>query len=131
MGQKQKIQYATKAENTIWGKSSKYMRRQLLEIRAGHTMNHYMVAAPGGGRPTSCCPLVFSALASACTFCFCPKFLFCVFYLFRFACFRPIFYFWDGWGKTCMFFSFPKSPQRLTCVLLSKASIRKTPDNYG
>ena len=46
------------------------MRRQMLKILAGHVMW-------GGLRPPPCCdsscgPLVFSAFASACIFCFCP-----------------------------------------------------------
>jgi len=46
------------------------MLTQMLKILAAHMMTHHMVAAEG--RPTSCGPLVFSAFASACIFCFRP-----------------------------------------------------------
>jgi len=68
---------AQPVRNTIWAKSRKYkmgknrkcMRRHMLKILASHIMC-------GGLRPplcgdSSCGPLILSAFASACIFCFC------------------------------------------------------------
>jgi len=46
----QKIQYGPNAKYSIRGKSNKYMRRYMLEILAGHTMNNHIVPATGGDR---------------------------------------------------------------------------------
>jgi len=101
------------AETTLWGKSRTYMWRQVLKILAGHTMNHHMVAAEG--RPTSCCPLVISALASACIFCFWP-----ILYFLLSA--NIILYFWADWANN-PYFQLPCNlidifdGNRLFCIL--------------
>jgi len=63
-------------ENPIWAKSRKYKMVQTqkihAEVNAENTSGSLDEAAHGGGRPTSCGPLVCSACASACIFCFCP-----------------------------------------------------------
>lgn len=73
------------------------MRRQMLNILAGHNvmMNHEMVAAEG--RPTSRGPLVFAALASACVFCVCP--ILNVLFLAH-----MILYFWADWNEPSFVF---------------------------
>lgn len=73
MRQKQKIQYGAEEENTIWGKRRNCKRRQKLEKSSGP----YNESPHAGGRTTSCGPLVLSASASACIFCFCPI-LYCI-----------------------------------------------------
>ena len=69
------IQCGPISESTIWGKSIKYMRRQMLKILAGHMMG-------GGHRPpcghSSCGPLVFSAFASVCILICCPNLRFLI-----------------------------------------------------
>ena len=76
-----------KAKNTIWGKRRKYMRRQMLEILAGHMMNHHVV-------------LVFPSFASACIFYSCPR-------LYSLLLANILLYFWSGGGQQSMFLQLP------------------------
>jgi len=90
-----------KNRNAIWGKNNNENKwEQILKVVAGPRDESPHAGGAAEGRPTSCGPLVFSASASACIFCFGPILYFLLWpYI--------VLYFWASWSQKSMFFSFP------------------------
>jgi len=84
------LQYGPRAEKTIWGKSRKYTRRQMLKVPAGRMMNHHMVAVAPHHEARwyfqHLPPLAFSALPPCCKFCLWPMI------------------YWAGWAQESIVF---------------------------